>query len=125
MEWFDKKQTEWEGLWYDPKCGCFISPAFNMATLKQFKGFVRLWVTKNRYFEKGTKKPNYVFCIKDTKSYTGKELTVKDKPDEKFYEYEDEDGNRLYTYDEVCAVLRGAIRDVENGYTDLCVDDYV
>lgn len=71
MKTFDCKQTSWEGLWYHPETLGYTSAAINLSKLKQFKGAVRIYVRKNKYYNGGENgRPNYVFCIKDAKSET-------------------------------------------------------
>lgn len=79
MKTFDAKQTTWEGLWYHPETHGYTSSVINLASLKQFKGTVRLYVRKNKYYNNGENgRPNYVFCIKDSHSETFTEPDVID-----------------------------------------------
>jgi hypothetical protein len=75
METFDRRQTSWEGLWWHPELQCFTSASINLAKLKKFKGAVRITVKKNRWFSGGLNgRPNYVFCIRDSKAESEKEI---------------------------------------------------
>ena len=66
---FDAKTTTWEGLWYHPETLGYSSAAINLSKLKEFKGTVRLYVKKNRFYNGGENgRPNYVFCIRDASS---------------------------------------------------------
>jgi hypothetical protein len=38
---------------------------------------------------------------------------------------EDDDGERVYTRDEVMTIIHGVVSDVKSGYTDLLPEDYV
>ena len=135
LEVFDKKQTEWSGLWYHPEYGGFTSSAINLAKLKLFKGTVRLYVKKNRLFNGGKNgRPNYLFSIKDANSTTCTELGViddeenraptKDKDTGIYYT---EDGDRLYTRDEVQFAIDRAAEDGARGYGpgENIVSDYL
>lgn len=77
METFDKKQTSWEGLWYHQEYNGYSSKAFNLKKLKNFKGTVRFYMYKNRNI-KGTNRPNYVICIKDSKSDSFNEIEIEE-----------------------------------------------
>ena len=57
LDTFDRKQTKWEGLWWHPEYGGFSSASINLSKLKQFKGNVRLYVRKNKFFNGGEEKP--------------------------------------------------------------------
>lgn len=120
MEVFDKKTTEWIGLWYHPETHSYTSAAFNLAALKKFKGTVRLFVRKNKFYNNGENgRPNYQFCIRDAKADTEIALEVED--------IEEEETERLYTEEEVRACIRGACLDGQSGYYpgDLLISDYV
>lgn len=68
LETFDQKTTTWTGLWYHPETLGYTSAALDLSKLKQFKGAVRLYVRKNRFYSGGKNgRPNYVFCIRDAK----------------------------------------------------------
>lgn len=79
MEPFDKKQTRWEGLWWHPEDMCFSSAVMNLAQLKKFKGNVRMYVKKNKYYNRGQNgRPNYLFSLHDASSDAGVTLEVED-----------------------------------------------
>ena len=125
METFSRKQTSWEGLWYHKEYCGFSSAAIDLSTLKQFKGPVRLYVRKNKYYNDGlNNRPNYFFCIKAFDSETFKTIEVSedednapyyDKEDECYY---DEEGGRLYTSEEVRRIINGTFDDVKYGISD-------
>ena len=127
------KQTNWQGLWWHPEYNGFSSAVIDLADLRKFKGKVRLYVRKNKFFNGGENgRPNYHFCIKDAKSNTFAALEVEDDEDAEDDDddgaHYDKDGNRLYTADEVRKVINGVVADVKYGYTDpydLLISDYV
>jgi hypothetical protein len=124
METFEKKQTKWEGLWWHPEYNGFSSAVINLAKLKAFKGNVRMYVRKNKYFNGGENdRPNYLFCIKDANSDIFKEVDIEEEPKKCRYDseqecYLDEEDNRLYTRDEVRTIINGTVSDVEYGIHD-------
>lgn len=82
LEPFDAKQTNWEGLWWHPEYCGFSSASINLSKLKQFKGNVRLYVRKNKYFNGGENgQPNYRFCIKDAKADVFHAMEIEDYTD--------------------------------------------
>lgn len=122
LELISNKRTSWEGLWWHPESGYFSSAAINLADLRKFKGIVRLYVRKNRAFEKGTNRPNYVFSIMDANSESAYDLEIEDVD-----VGEEQEEERTYTREEVERVMHGACRDGQQGYSpyDLLVEDYV
>lgn len=126
LEPFNGQQTNWEGLWYNHSYNGFSSAVFSLADLRKFKGNVRLFVRKNKFYNNGENgRPNYVFCIKDADSNTFREIEVIDDEDSEGEETSCKDCARKYTYDEVMRVIDGVIDDVKRGYTDLLPEDYV
>ena len=79
LEPFDSKQTKWEGLWWHPEYCGFSSDCINLADLRKFKGNVRLYVRKNKFFNGGENgRPNYHFCIKDANADVFNSLEIED-----------------------------------------------
>lgn len=116
LEPFDKKQTNWEGLWYHPEYGGFSSACINLADLRKFKGNVRLYIRKNKYFNKGENgRPNYHFCLKDADADVFHTLEIEDEEDQG---YTDREGNRLFTREEVRRIINGTFDDVKYGISD-------
>lgn len=127
MKTFSALQTKWEGLWWHPEYQGFSSAAINLAQLREFKGPVRLFVRKNKFYNNGENgRPNYHFCLKDADSPTFREVEILDDEDADSWRYAP-DGSRLYTEDEVKKVMHGACRDGASGYDefDLLISDYV
>ena len=90
MDVFDGKQTSWEGIWWHPENQYYSSAAFNLAKIKEFKGNVRLYIKKNRYFNNGENgRPNYHFCIRSTESPSFNTLEIEEDPS---YEFKDKIG---------------------------------
>ena len=127
---FEIMKTKWEGLWYDEEAHRYTSASFNLKALRDYKGTVRIVMFKNRFKTKGDNRPNYVFAIVPSDG-DGRELEVEEfilkeakvEVDEDGTVYQD--GQRLYTYDEVRRAIRQAAYDGSNGYTDVIVRDYL
>lgn len=117
LEPFARMQTKWEGLWYHPEYNGYSSACISLAELRKFKGNVRIYVRKNKFYNKGENgRPNYHFCIKDADADVFHRLEVEE--DEKPEEYTDCDGNRLFTREEVRRIINGTVDDVKYGITD-------
>ena len=120
MNTFDKKQTNWEGLWYQKNGQYFQSAVIDLSKLKDFKGTVRLFVRKNKFYNNGeNSRPNYVFCIRDAKSDYAEEIEIED--------IENDSDERLYTEEEVRRCIHGACEDGRRGYDpyDCIIEDYI
>ena len=96
LEAFDRKQTNWGGLWFHSEYNGFSSEAINLAELRKFKGKVRLYVRKNKFFNNGENgRPNYCFCLKDADSETFWTPEIE----------EDEEHERTFTRSEVQEII--------------------
>lgn len=102
---FDQKRTKWQGLWYHPESHSFSSTTLSLADIKKFKGNIRLIVKKNKFYEQGSSKPNYVFMLVDSDNV-------------KFSPWEVEDEEKVYTEEEVTSIIKGVISDCESGNGD-------
>lgn len=102
---FEQKRTKWQGLWYHPESYSFSSTTLSLADIKKFKGKVRLIVKKNKFFEKDSSKPNYVFMLVDSNN-------------EKYSPWEVENEEKVYTEEELTSIIRGVISDCESGNCD-------
>lgn len=87
LEPIEGKQTKWEGLWWHPEFSGFSSGSISLADLRKFKGNVRLYVRKNKFYNNGENgRPNYCFCLKDSNANVFHLLEVEE---------EDEDGESI------------------------------
>ena len=134
MEVIDGKQTTWGGLWWHPESMCFTSQVIGLSELRKFKGHVRVIVKKNRFYNNGeNNKPNYVFLLRDAKSDDPMKLEIEDmdlKKNPYIDEdgvYRTEDGERLYTEEDVQRAINRAVEDGHCGYysDDVIVSDYL
>ena len=96
-------QTNWAGLWYHPEYNGFSSGCIDLSALRKFKGQVRLYVRKNKYYNDGENgRPNYCFCLKDASSPTFTELSIE------------EDDNKIARLAEI--MRQGRDNDAPPGY---------
>ena len=118
------KQTTWHGLWWHPEYNGFSSTVLSLADIRKFKGNVRLYVRKNKFFDGGKNgRPNYNFCFKDANADVFQEWEVVEDEDIS----QDESEERLYTEDEVKHIINCAYIDFQRGFDsyDLLPSDYV
>lgn len=120
LEVFDCKQTSWEGLWWHPEYSSFSSAAINLSQLKKYKGSVRLYVRKNKFYKGGENgRPNYHFCFKDSKAAFAKEIEIEE------IQRAESDGSldmEVLTIDSAVDVAIRLLHDLEYGYS---MDDLV
>lgn len=127
LEPFQGMKTRWLGLWYSAESHSYKSAALSFGDLRKFKGNFRLILRKNKFYEKGTNKPNLVFMLIDSQSDNPSPFEVEKLSVDGRDFYHTTEGERLYTEDEVRSVMRGACRDGRNGYDefDLLIEDYI
>lgn len=123
LEPFDNKQTNWEGLWWHSEYNGFSSAAINLSALRKFKGTVRLYVRKNKYYNNGENgRPNYHFCLKDAQADMFRTIEIEEEADNI---PKDKDGNRLYTEEEVYTIIHGMESDYGLSWGNNLIEDYV
>lgn len=106
LEVIEGKQTNWSGLWWHPEYAGFSSAVISLSELRKFKGNVRLYVRKNKFFKRDAdnNSPNYCFCLKDAYSDVFYTLEIEDeKRKEKgntvmFIELHDRETGRPHIY---------------------------
>lgn len=120
LETFDKKTTSHIGLWWDHQRNNFKSQVINLAALKAFKGTVRIVMIKNKFFEKGSNKPNYIAYITDSESAKPSYLDVVD------YDTDDGEEVAVWTRDQVRSIINGAVSDARAGFDayDILPEDF-
>lgn len=103
LEVIDGKTSNWQGLWWHPEYNGFSSAVIDLSQLRKFKGKVRLYIRKNKFYKGGENgRPNYNFCIKDADSDIFKILEIEDEIRES-----DDDGDAIYlTQEEACETAR-------------------
>lgn len=127
LEPIDGKQTKWLGLWWNPEYNGYSSTVLSLADIRKFKGNVRLYVRKNKFFNKGeNNRPNYCFTLKDANAEVFNLLEVEEEEDREDDDvYKDKEGNRLYTEDEVYRVIHGMENYHGLPYGDDLISDFI
>ena len=117
MEPIDGKQTSWAGLWWHPEYNGFSSACISLTDLRKFKGKVRLYMRKNKFYNGGENgRPNYHFCLKDAESEIFNVLQVEDE----------EPQYVLFNYDEIQSIINRVACHVggDSEYGEHLVEDY-
>lgn len=113
------KQTKWEGLWWHPENNSFFSASLSLADIRKFKGNVRLYVRKNKYFNGGENgRPNYLFCFKDSQSDNARELNIEGN--------DETEKKASFTYDEMQDLINrvACCAGGESEYNEWLVSDF-
>lgn len=111
-----KGTTKWLGLWAQERKGFYAGQVIKKTDIPKY---TRIVLRYNKFYEKDSNRPKFVYCFADSEGYESKCIPIELE--------EKTEGERLYTYDEVYAVMRGACMDGHRGYYpgDLRVEDYV
>ena len=119
-EVYDQKTTRNIGLWWDPRANNFKSNVINLASLKTFKGTVRIVVIKNKFYEKGGNKPNYIAYITDSKC-------AEPRDPIEIVDYKNDDEIEVYTREQVRKIINGTASDIRYGLDeyDILPEDFV
>lgn len=106
------EKTTWEGLWFQRE-GLYNGKVIKKADIPTY---ARLIVRYNKYYDKDTKRPRFVYCFANGDA--AKAITMKrdEYADESPYldddgNYYTEGGERLYTEEEVQDAIDKAVCD--------------
>ena len=116
--------TKWLGLWEQEAKGLYAGQTVKKADIPNH---TRILLKNNKYYKKGTKRPKFVYCFADSEGYEEMcaPLDVDERPYKEDGVYYTENGEQLYTYDEVQYAINRATDDARDGYTDNLVSDYL
>ncbi len=112
LESFDTKKTGDIGLWWHPEYSSYSSQVFSLASLREFKGNVRVVMRKNKAYKQGSNRPNFIAVIADSKTVDAMAIGVEDIDDS------DDDEIEVYTAEQVRAIINGAYSDCKYGFSD-------
>lgn len=110
--------TKWEGLWAQGRQAFYAGKVIKKADIPKY---TRIVLRYNKYYEKGSTKPRFVYCFADSEGYESKCVPVEMAERQPYKEdgiYYTEDGERLFTRDEARAIINGTVSDVEYGIHD-------
>lgn len=121
--------TKWEGLWAQERQGFYSG---YMIKKSDIPAHTRLVVRYNKYYEKDSTKPRFIYCFADAEGYAKKCIPLEVEEDQPYWDeecncYFTGDNERLYTEAEVqnivnrCACYVGG--DAE--YGEHLVSDFI
>ena len=116
MKIFERQKTDWVGLWKDEDNKMYISPSVNLKPFKDFKGNVRVIVRKNKFYTKGSNRPQMQLMIVDSQSMNAKDIEP--------YEIKIKDGKKVIAVETAIEIALRMIDDCIYGISqdDLCVE---
>ena len=109
--------SKWMGLWGQDRQGFYAGQVIKKSDIPQY---TRVVLRYNKFYEKDSNKPRFVYCFADSEGYKEKCMTIEEakRPYEKDGIYYTEDGERLFTHYEVRKIINGTVSDVEYGIHD-------
>ena len=124
--------TKWQGLWAQERQGYYSGQVIKKSEIPKY---TRLILRYNKFYEKDSNRPRFVYCFADSEGYEEKciHLELNEDSEEPYIgddgHYYDSDDNRLYTRDEVRRIMDKAWYSAYYRQTsdpwDLLPEDYV
>ena len=106
------------GLWSQDRQAFYAGQVIKKADIPKY---TRLVLRYNKYYEKGGKRPRFIYCFADSEGYESRCVPVEVAERQPYKEdgtYYTEDGERLFTRDEARAIINGTVSDVGYGIHD-------
>ena len=106
--------TKWMGLWPQDRQGFYAGQVIKKQDIPPH---TRIVLRYNKFYEKDSNKPRFVYCFADSEGYKSKCVPI-----------EIEETERMYTYDEVQRAVNLAYADGKGSdayYGDVVVEDYI
>ena len=103
--------TKWGGLWEQKRKGMF---AGKVIAKKDIPAHTRIILMKNRFYEKDSDKPRFIYCFADSEGYKSKCVHV-----------EIEESERLFTEDDVYRIIHGIENEYGLPYGEILIGDYL
>lgn len=112
--------TNWLGLWAQERQGFYAGQVIKKSDITDFTHII---VRYNKFYEKCSNRPRFIYCFADSNGYEQKCVPIEKNSKYAYYDNDaecffDEDGSRLFTRDEVRAIINGTVSDVEYGIHD-------
>lgn len=123
--------TKWMGLWAQERPAFYAGQVIKKADIPKY---TRIVLRYNKYYEKDSSRPRFVYCFADSDGYAEKCIPIEYEEESGDGAYLGDDGNyytasgdRLYTHDEVQYAINRASEDGARGYGygDNIVSDYL
>lgn len=115
--------TKWMGLWAQERPAFYAGQVIKKSDIPKY---TRLILRFNKYYEKDSNRPKFVYCFADAEGYESKCVPLElDEDIDIDVARKDEDGNyytsegeRLYTREDARAIINGTFDAVEYGICD-------
>jgi hypothetical protein len=124
--------TKWQGLWAQERQGFYSGYVIKKADIPKY---TRLVVRYNKYYEKDSNKPRFIYCFADSEGYASKcvPLEIEEEDAYPYYDadcgaYFTEDGERLYTKKEAQRAIDCSVCDAlghDGRWGEYLVSDYI
>lgn len=103
--------TKWLGLWAQERQGFYAGQVVKKADIPPH---TRIVLRYNKYYEKDSNKPRFIYCFADSKGYESKCVPIEIAEEE-----------RLYTEEEVYQIIHGMERYHGLPYGDDLIEDFI
>lgn len=105
--------TKWKGLWPQERHGFYAGQVIKKADIPKY---TRIVLRYNKFYERGSNKPRFVYCFADSAGYENKCIQL-----------ETEEGERVFTESEVQEIINKCACYVggEGEYGEHLVSDFI
>lgn len=106
--------TKWLGLWAQERQGFYAGQTIKKADIPKY---TRIVLRYNKFYEKDSNRPRFVYCFADSKEYKSKcvPIEIVDNMDEE----------RLYTEEEVYQIIHGIQEHHGLPYGEDLIEDFI
>ena len=103
--------TKWLGLWKQERKGIYAGQVIKKSDIPKY---TRIVLRRNKFYEKDSNKPWFVYCFADSEGYESKCVPV-----------EIEETERLYTKEEVYRIIHGIEEEYGLSWGNNLIEDYL
>ncbi len=120
--------TKWLGLWHQPCKGYYAGQVIKKSDIPAYTRIV-MRVNKFYHANDDTNRPRFVFCFADSKAFRDKCVPLELADDDFCNRYEGgyftEEGDRLYTAEDVYDIIHGMEEEHGLSYGDDLIEDFI
>lgn len=117
--------TKWQGLWAQERQGFYAGQVIKKGDIPKY---TRIVLRYNKFYEKGSNRPKFVYCFADSDGYEDKCVPIEMSEKKPYVDggvYYTGDGERLYTEAEVYQVIHGMQSYHGLSYGDDLISDFI
>lgn len=110
--------TKWQGLWSQEREAYYAGPVIKKADIPKY---TRLVLRYNKLYKADSNRPRFVYFFADAEGYEDRCVPIELEERKPYLEddvYYTGEGDRLYTEEEVRAIINGTVADVKYGISD-------